>query len=146
MARLAHLLRKPAGGAYWVSEGVGADEVERMARAARLAFFRVDGRAAAGKRALLDALASALRFPATFGRNWDALADCLGDLSWLPPGGLVLLWDGADALAGAAPADFATALEVLGEAATDWAAQGRPVFVLVRGAGPAPAKLPRATR
>lgn len=33
-------------------------------------------------QAPLEAIARALEFPAWFGRNWDALEDCLGDLSW----------------------------------------------------------------
>lgn len=36
-----------------------------------------------GKPALLAALAKALRFPDCFGHNWDALDECLRDLSWL---------------------------------------------------------------
>jgi RNAse (barnase) inhibitor barstar len=39
---------------------------------------------------LLDALANALRFPDYFGGNWDALNECINDLSWLPPGDVVL--------------------------------------------------------
>ncbi len=38
------------------------------------------------REALFDALADGLRLPDYFGRNWDALHDCLGDLEWLPPG------------------------------------------------------------
>jgi hypothetical protein len=39
----------------------------------------------------LGAIADALAFPAWFGGNWDALEDCLGDLSWRkPPHRLVL--------------------------------------------------------
>lgn len=33
----------------------------------------------------------ALRFPDYFGFNWDALDECLADLSWLEPGD-VLIW------------------------------------------------------
>lgn len=35
------------------------------------------------KEALLDEVSAALQFPLDFGANWDALADCLGDLDWL---------------------------------------------------------------
>jgi len=38
------------------------------------------------KQRLLAILADKLRFPGYFGWNWDALEECLGDLSWLPPG------------------------------------------------------------
>src|SRR5262245_26914082 len=44
------------------------------------------------KRDLLRALAHALKFPGYFGDNWDALEECLCDLSWLDaPAGVVLL-------------------------------------------------------
>lgn len=36
------------------------------------------------KAELLTQLARELQFPAYFGHNWDALFDCLCDLSWLP--------------------------------------------------------------
>jgi len=39
--------------------------------------------AARGKQKLLSVLAGGLRFPRYFGFNWDALEECLADLSWL---------------------------------------------------------------
>jgi hypothetical protein len=36
-----------------------------------------------GKEQLLRQLADCLAFPDYFGGNWDALIDCLSDLSWL---------------------------------------------------------------
>jgi hypothetical protein len=42
-------------------------------------------RAARGKEKVLSVLSRALRFPRYFGWNWDALEECLGDLSWMPP-------------------------------------------------------------
>jgi RNAse (barnase) inhibitor barstar len=38
------------------------------------------------KQKLLRILADQLQFPAYFGNNWDALEECLRDLSWLPAG------------------------------------------------------------
>ena len=43
------------------------------------------------KQQLLDCLARELRFPAHFGDNWDALEECLCDLSWLDPCVLIVL-------------------------------------------------------
>ena len=46
--------------------------------------IRLDGRLRR-KRDLLRMLASKLRFPNYFGENWDALEECLIDLTWLAP-------------------------------------------------------------
>jgi RNAse (barnase) inhibitor barstar len=43
------------------------------------------------KSQLLDALQVALSFPDYFGRNWDALSDCICDLSWFKPKQVVLI-------------------------------------------------------
>ena len=42
------------------------------------------------KRTLLSTLDLKLRFPGYFGHNWDALVDCMRDLSWLPQGNVVI--------------------------------------------------------
>jgi len=40
---------------------------------------------------LLAKIASAMKFPEYFGMNWDALIDCLRDLSWLNPKGVLVV-------------------------------------------------------
>lgn len=46
--------------------------------------WRIELDGTTDKTELFTRIASALIFPDWFGHNWDALADCLGDLSWLP--------------------------------------------------------------
>jgi hypothetical protein len=60
-------------------------------RAPNSLIVRLDGRLRR-KWDLLRALANGLKFPRYFGHNWDALEECLNDLSWLgEQSGIVLL-------------------------------------------------------
>ncbi|MVO87476.1 hypothetical protein GPA10_22600 [Streptomyces sp. p1417] len=69
------------------------------------------------KPAFMDRCARALDLPAWFGRNWDALADCLKDPAWVPGGrGLLLVVTGWRGYADAAPDDWAVAQEVFADA------------------------------
>lgn len=70
----------------------------------------------ADKLSTLDAIAAALSFPDWFGRNLDALYDCLTDLSWLPAGEHVLIWGGSDALKDAEPRAYLAIRSVLSDA------------------------------
>lgn len=129
---LAALAQSPPGVLWHEAEAPPADLAAR-ATAAGLALHRVDLSGAHGKKALLAALGRALRFPVHYGQNWDALADCLGDLSWLEPGPLLVSLEQAGPLAARAPGDLATALDVLREAAAAWRERGRPVLFLWQG-------------
>jgi RNAse (barnase) inhibitor barstar len=81
------------------------------------------------REALFDRLAVALRLPADFGRNWDALADSVRDLSWLKAPGVILLFDHADAMQLADEEGFDTLLDILEEAVDYWQEAGSPFFV-----------------
>lgn len=83
------------------------------------------------KPALLAALARALAFPTWFGHNWDALEDCLMDLSWRPAPGYVLILEHADGLRAQAEGDFLTALRVLADVSATWAEDGVPFWTFV---------------
>ncbi len=78
---------------------------------------------------LSDAIADALAFPDWAGGNVDARADGLGDLSWLPAPGWMLLIDHAGNWQDAAPA--ATLIDVVDAAAGDWATRGVPLWTLL---------------
>lgn len=83
------------------------------------------------KTTLLTALADAFAFPDWFGHNWDALADSLGDLSWLPAPGYVLLLERAAPLRNQRTEDFDTLLAILRDTSEDWRSQGIPFWTFV---------------
>ena len=92
--------------------------------------MRIDFSGAGSKEAALGRIASALSFPDWFGGNWDALEDCLSDLSWLGDRGCVLLLEGAQGL----PADERGILgDVLASAASYWKERGRPFVAVFAG-------------
>ncbi|MGW4689729.1 barstar family protein [Streptomyces sp. NPDC004244] len=113
------------------------DPALAAAEAAGWAVVRLDLDGVRTKARLMDACAEAFRLPEWFGRNWDALADCLRDLSWLPqPGGAgagrLVVVTGWRELGEARPGDWDVLREVLGEASAYWGAvEGGPALEVV---------------
>ncbi|MCP2260832.1 Barstar, RNAse (barnase) inhibitor [Streptoalloteichus tenebrarius] len=97
--------------------GTTAAEVAARARRRGAVPHEVDASASRGKDAALDAFGRALSFPSWYGRNLDALYDCLTDLSWLPAGEHVLVWPGHRALGGVDRPAYEAVRTVLAEAA-----------------------------
>jgi len=114
---------------------VGKDRLEALgedARAQGHLVRRISLAACRDKRDLLRRVAEALAFPQTFGMNWDALADCLGDLAWLPPAsGYAWLFDHAEDLRSASASDFDTLYGVLDDACARWKDRDTPCFAFL---------------
>jgi len=123
------LIDSGRAGIYQLPPDVGA--LEAAAADSDFALWRVDLGAVRSKQDLLDAIARELAFPDWFGSNWDALEDCLTDLSWCVASGYVLILTNAGGFAEAASEDFETALEVLDGAAEYWYDEDVPFWVLV---------------
>ena len=125
------VLADPAqGGAYFVD----ARESVALADAAEALDFRVaqvDLAGGSDKDSVLRAFATALQFPQWFGGNFDALADSLGDLSWLAAEGYLLLLEHSEAWREADDENFAILLDILNEAAVTWGDQGVPFWALI---------------
>ena len=90
----ARLARPDWSCVHFVAEGPSEDELTER----RIGLVRIDGGAISDNGEFLDALAVGFSFPGYFGRNWDAVDECLRDLSWLPADGYVLVVRGAEEL------------------------------------------------
>jgi RNAse (barnase) inhibitor barstar len=101
------------------------------AKAGELAAFRVNLAKAGDKEQMLAAIARTLKFPDWFGHNFDALADCLADMSWKPAEGYLVLLEHCDGIHGKAEEDFVSTLQIFEQAANDWREEGKPFWCLV---------------
>jgi hypothetical protein len=120
MGKLLERLQDPArSGVYRTA---GREEVEDALRAGAVSLVSIDLH-----QPVFDAFSRALGFPDWFGRNWDALEDCLCDLSWRHAAGYVLLIDGHEALA---QDQRGILLDVLAAAAEYWTGEGKPFFAV----------------
>ena len=118
MSKLLERLRDPVrSGVYRATRSDAIDEV--MPGSAQVDLKGGDA---------LRAFAQALHFPAWFGGNWDALEDCLGDLSWRPGEGHVLVLRNWQALSAD---DLGVLLDVLRSSADSWSGRGKPFFAVL---------------
>jgi hypothetical protein len=117
-------------GVYSVAQGVDDDYLE-AARSLDFAGIAIDFDGCAGKDDALARMAAALHFPDWFGGNWDALADSLADLSWLPARGYVLLLERIDGWRAADPVAFETLSVILEDASARWAGDRIPFWALL---------------
>lgn len=68
-----------------------------------------------------DELAAALQFPLYFGRNWNALDECLVDLEWLPADAyLLVLADASSVLKTAGEGDAEAFWKLLARSSKEW--------------------------
>ncbi|WP_067486549.1 barstar family protein [Actinomadura hibisca] len=106
--------------------------------------FDLDAGSVHDKEGFLRLCARVFDFPEYYGENWDALEDCLTDLSWAPARrGHLVVFRGWDGLAEADQASFRTALDVFAEAVESWRDTGTPMAVLLPTAGVEVAGIPR---
>lgn len=134
-ATLASMLADASqSGLYFIDE---SDTATLLDAGAALQFHvaRIDLSQARDKAAVLACFADALAFPTWVGENWDALDDALGDLSWQPAPGYVLLiehsqqWRSTEVSQG--HDGYAMLLKILEDTAQAWRARGVAWWALV---------------
>jgi hypothetical protein len=135
MSGLAGLLAgRTEPGIYRWHGAFDIADVRHAVEHAHWNFAWVDGWHHQDKKEFLDAAGQALGFPDDWGHTFDALGDCLADVTAGDSNGWVLLWDGWGTLARSDEQAFSVALSVLGGRVN--ADRGGPFAVLLRGEGP----------
>lgn len=71
----------------------------------------------ASKRQLLQAYYDAMELPGYFGFNWDALSDCLRDLSWIDSHRVIIIHEELPAIEKTSLKNY---LHILQESILDW--------------------------
>ena len=104
-------------------------DVRTAASEAGLVVFDADLASVQSKGEFLAAIAQAIAAPAWLGKNWDALADALGDLSWQSSNGYVLvLRNGGDSF-NLSAGDHDIAREILDTTVSFWKQHSKPFWV-----------------
>jgi hypothetical protein len=125
MGKLIQRLQDVARSGVYRSSRV--DPVIDAVRGSKLSFARIPLQDAKDKSVLMHKIAASLGFPEWFGENWDALEDCLTDMSWREAQGHVLVFEGFQFLP---PDDLGILIDVLIAAAEFWAGRARPFFAV----------------
>ncbi len=129
---IASILESHKAGVWFLPGNGDARAVQSAAKKARYTYVHIDGSKIERKEQLLNALATALRLPKTFGHNWDALEECLNDLEG-DGEGYVIYYDHIDGLLGAHPDQFETLVEILRDAVESWKEDDEALVVLFSG-------------
>ena len=99
------------------------------AEAVGVACFEADLGDSEQIQVVLTRLGRQLGFPEWYGNNFDALKDCLSDISWCEEAGYLLVITRADALQAADAPAFQTLNEVFALAIDEWRARGVPMWI-----------------
>ena len=95
--------------------------------------FEVDVSTIGSEADLMDALATEMAFPDYFGRNWDAVDECLRDFSWRPAQGYLVIVQGSDSLASTLPDEARLLLDSFVTASDFWAKENVPFHAVLVG-------------
>ena len=105
------------------------DDVRQAARDAGYVLFDIDLTGVHSKTEFLAIIAEKIEAPEWFGKNWDALADALSDLSWKNAPGYVMLLVNSNENFNLLSNDHDVARDILETTAEYWKSQGKPFWI-----------------
>lgn len=121
-------------GVHFLPGGINLVDAAEAASSMDLRCCYINGRAVRTSTDFFEAIAVALDLPAYFGRNWDALYDCISDLDVGPFEGYLVIYEGAEEFARSDSDGFRMALESFQSAVEHCIDIDVPMYVLVEAA------------
>jgi len=118
-------------GVHHAAPGSDAVMLQEAAAAHGLEFIHIELRETTDKTCVLRMMGEALECPEYFGMNWDALYDCLTDMSWRPAAGYVLHLAGLTLQDGTSHSTGETLARVLDAAAGYWRGKEVPFYIIL---------------
>ncbi|MEZ5671432.1 MAG: barstar family protein [Thiotrichaceae bacterium] len=118
---------------FFVSDPRFLQRLQQCARQQDIAIFYLDGTQIKNKNDFFKEIATVMQFPEYFGENWDALQDCLTDLSWCAAKEYWLIYDNARNFAHATPDDWQTLCGILQDTVIYWQNTATPLTWIVVG-------------
>lgn len=129
----ADLLRNRELASVYSSDEDSARALFHAGAHAGFNVYRIDLGRARDAEDIHRIFAKALHFPEWFGENWDALVDCVTDMSWNEADGYLIILQSIGALAASAPQALDTLISILHDASETWKQQRVAFWVLVIG-------------
>ncbi len=127
--RLQKLLVRPELAGIYHLPHSDCKALKQAVHAAHFGWLQADFGESKEIAVILEKVGKDLRLPDWYGANYDALSDCLSDLSWNTAPGYVLLISGADELHAHDEAAFDTLNDVLTAVIENWQQEKIPFWV-----------------
>jgi RNAse (barnase) inhibitor barstar len=124
-------------GVFWLKSHATVSDLSKAFKAKKTAFFHLEGEKIEKKDQFFNHAAVAMKFPAHFGKNWDAFYDCLTDLEWVKAENYAIYFDHTDAFAEHHESELETLIEIFQDAVDYWSGEDRAMLVLLSGKHPA---------
>jgi hypothetical protein len=123
-------LNAAAPGLYTLEDGESIATLLAIAKQSNFQVFHLEGEQITSRDRYFEAIADLFQFPDYFGGNWDAVADCLTDLSWEKGDRILVVYSNGQGLRQGD--DWEVAMEVWSDAIEFWRGQGVMVAVVLR--------------
>lgn len=98
--------------------------------------FSLEGTKIKSKADLLRQMSQVMKFPDYFGNNWDALEECLSDLSWITAKGFVIKFVNADNFIAICPSDFRVFVQIIESVSKSWSIEETDFILIVETTNP----------